>query len=158
MGSTKPRSARPGAVQSKLYIAQAEIATLRVRVAELEGTPHRLRLLAEIPAGEALMGVELDLLAVCRASLAWLAALVALADACGPATFIEALRRFDPVAHKKAQRRMAKKIHRLERETGAAFVAGRITEEEMVAQRLAHRSLSMRGVRCGQSLGNGDAS
>ena len=64
-------------------------------------------------------------------------ALIELADACGPATLIEALRRFDPVAHKKAQKRMAKKIRRLERETGDAFVAGRITEEEMVALRLA---------------------
>jgi hypothetical protein len=135
MGSTKPRPSRPA--RGRQPTAQVEIASFRARVAELEGTPHRLRLLAEIPAGEPLMGVELDLLAVCRANPAWLAALVALADACGPATFIEALRRFDPVAHKKAQQRMAKKIYRLERETGAAFVAGRITEGEMIALRQA---------------------
>ena len=124
-------------VRSELDTAQTEIATLRARVAELEGTPHRLRLLAEIPAGEPLMGVELLLFRVCRADTAWQNALIKLADACGPATLIEALRRFDPVAHKKAQKRMARIIGRLERETGDAFVAGRITEEEMVALRLA---------------------
>jgi hypothetical protein len=100
----------PVKVRSELDTAQAEIATLRARVAELECTPHRLRLLAVIPAGEPLMGVELKLFRLCRADPDWLAALVALADACGPATFIEALRRFDPVAHKKAQQRMARII------------------------------------------------
>jgi hypothetical protein len=127
----------PLRVRSELEKAQAEIATLRARVAELEGTPHRVRLLAEIPPGEELGGIEWRLLQICRAGDGWLAALVDLADACGPATFIEALRRFDPVAHKKARKRLARNVGRVERETKAAFLAGRITEEEMVALRLA---------------------